>query len=62
MIKIAIGMVALAISVLGVILTYIWRANTKAMRILLEGQREIASIVREVHEGQKEIARILAER
>jgi len=49
--EVAVGLVSLALAMLGVILVYIYRTNGRYMRALQEGQREIA-------EGVKDIARI----
>ncbi|MDH5815604.1 MAG: hypothetical protein QXD66_03435 [Candidatus Nezhaarchaeales archaeon] len=75
MIEVAIGLMGLALSVLGVVLGYIWRANSRLAKMLLEGQERmqkgmevlqkgmegIALMVRDVHEGQKEMMKLLAE-
>lgn len=75
MIEVAIGLMGLALSVLGIVLGYIWRANIRLAKMLIEGQERvqrgmealqkgiegIASMVKDVHEGQKEMAKLLAE-
>lgn len=70
--EIAIGMVAAALALLGLILAYIWRANGRYLKLLMDGQRELmvgqqrlqegqATTARELMEGQKEIARGIGE-
>ena len=66
--EIAIGLVGAALVLPGVILTYIWRANGRYMRELLEGRRRlmegqerIVEGIRSLQEGQKEIARGIGE-
>jgi len=56
--EVAIGLVSLALAILGVILVYIYRTNGHYMRALHDGQREIQNGQREIAEGTKEITRI----
>jgi len=60
MIEVAISLMGLALTVLGIVLAYIWRAKSRLTKILLEvqerlqkGMEGIASMVKDVHEGQK---------
>jgi len=71
----ALGGIGLALTALVIMMTYIWRTNGRAMRILQEGQKEIvkgiegitkgiegiAQITKEVHEGQREMLKLLVE-
>ncbi len=56
--EVAIGLISLALAILGVILVYIYRTNVRYMRALLDGQREMQAGQREIAEGTKEIAKI----
>ena len=64
---VGISLVGVAISILGIILGFIWRTNGRYMRALQEGQERIAkglqegeerilNSLQELQEGQKEIA------
>jgi hypothetical protein len=57
-----------ALTILGLILAYIWRSNGKMQRMMMEalsriedGQKEIAAGQKEIAAGQKEIARMINE-
>ncbi len=54
--EVAVGLVSLALAMLGVILVYIYRTNGRYMRALQEGQRDIQNGLKELQAGQKEIA------
>jgi hypothetical protein len=47
-----IGILGVCLTVLGMILAYIWKGNQKMEKAILEGQRVL-------EEGQKEIAQML---
>jgi len=55
----ALGGIGLALAALGVMLTYIWRANGRAIRILQEGQKEIIKGIEGIAEGQREMSKLL---
>lgn len=54
--EVAIGLMSLALAILGVILVYIYRTNGRYMRALLDGQREMQNGLKEIQAGQREIA------
>ena len=58
--EVAIGLVSLALAILGVILgvilVYIYTTNGRYMRALLDGQKEIQNGLKELQAGQREIA------
>ncbi|MFQ6122948.1 MAG: hypothetical protein ACE5LA_07845 [Dehalococcoidales bacterium] len=54
--EVAIGLVSVALAILGIILVYIYRTNGRYMRALLDGQREIQNGLKELQAGQREIA------
>ena len=54
--EIAIGLVGLALAVLGVILAYMWRTNGRYMRELQAGQKEIAEGIK----GIAHLGRVMA--
>lgn len=52
MMEVAVGIVGAALALLGIILTYIWRANGRYMRELREWQERVAH---ELLEGQRRL-------
>ena len=59
--EVALGLVSLALAILGVILVYIYRTNGRFMRALLDGQRDIQNGLRELQAGQRDIQNGLKE-
>jgi hypothetical protein len=56
-----IGMLGVCLTVLSIILAYIWKGNQKMEKAILDGQERLEEGLKILEEGQKEIAKIVKE-
>ncbi|MBI4722460.1 MAG: hypothetical protein HY769_05600 [Candidatus Stahlbacteria bacterium] len=66
--EIAIGLIGVSITVLGMIFAYIWKSNGKLQKQMMtsleqieQGQKEIAQIVKDVNHTVRDVAQMVVD-